>query len=614
VKPSRVLAAIAVAAAFLGSLLLGDVKLSILVGVVAVAIAALGLDLLVAKTGELSLAHAALLGVGAFTTINAGDRGWPWPFAIAAGVVVTTAAATVAGLPSLRIRGLQVAITTLAFQVFAETFLFSRQDVTAAGRTLPRPGALQGDVQLYLFALACLALVLLLRHRVGVTKAGRAFVAVRDIEPWASSYGVQPGSTKLLAYALSGAIVGLAGSVVALKAGSISAKDPFLLLESLLLVAIVVVGGAGSAAGIITAAVFVKALPQFASTIPLVDLRADRVVPIVSAVLLVVAVVAQPAGIGGLYRRLGRVIDRVLTPRRARAQPEPAPRSVDLAAATKNAAELRRVPRGLRLQMPVPALLVTRNVRVQYDGVHALDHVSLEVRRGEIVGLIGANGAGKSTFFQAVSGLTRATGSIRYRDIELVGASPVGRNALGVARTFQDLGLVRAETVRDNVLLAQTWLARTPAGASLLALGTSVHEERELRDRADLALELFGLSHLAHARLGDLPYGTMRTVEIASAVAAGPDLLLLDEATSGLGPEEAHELGDQILALREQLDTTLLVIEHHVPVVARVCDYVYCLDSGRLIAEGSPAQVIANPRVVESFLGRIASPTTGEPG
>jgi ABC-type branched-subunit amino acid transport system ATPase component/ABC-type branched-subunit amino acid transport system permease subunit len=614
VKPSRVLAAIAVAAAFFGSLLLGDVKLSILVGVVAVAIAALGLDLLVAKTGELSLAHAALLGVGAFTTINAGDRGWPWPLAIGAGVVVTTAAATVAGLPSLRIRGLQVAITTLAFQVFAETFLFSRQDVTAAGRTLPRPGALQGDVELYLFALACLALVLLLRHRVGVTKAGRAFVAVRDIEPRASSYGVQPGSTKLLAYALSGAIVGLAGSVVALKAGSISAKDPFLLLESLLLVAIVVVGGAGSTAGIISAAVFVKALPQFASTIPFVDLRTDRVVPIASAVLLVVAVVAQPAGIGGLYRTLGRVVDRVLTPRRARARPEPTARYPELAATTRNAAELRRVPRGLRAQMPVRALLATTDVRVQYDGVHAIDCVSLEVRRGEIVGLIGANGAGKSTFFQAVSGLTHATGSIRYRGIELIGASPVGRNALGVARTFQDLGLVRAETVRDNVLLAQTWLARTPASVSLLALGTSVHEERELRNRADLALELFGLSHVAHVRLGDLPYGTMRTVEIASAVAAGPDLLLLDEATSGLGPEEAHELGDRMLALRDELDTTLLVIEHHVPVVARVCDYVYCLDSGSLIADGSPDQVIADPLVVESFLGRATSATTGEPG
>jgi ABC-type branched-subunit amino acid transport system ATPase component/ABC-type branched-subunit amino acid transport system permease subunit len=608
-----VLTVVAVSAAFLGSLLLGDVKLSILVGVVAVAIAALGLDVLVARAGELSLAHAALLGIGAFTAINAGSRGWPWPLAIGAGVVVTAAAATVAGLPSLRIRGLQVAITTLVFQVFAETFLFSRDDVTAAGRTLDRPSALKGDVQLYLFALACLALVLVLRHRIAVTKAGRSFLAVRDVEPHAVCFGVEPGPTKLLAYALSGAIVGLAGGVLALKAGSISAKDPFLLLESLQLVAIVVVGGAGSAAGIVTAAVLFKAIPQFFSTIPIVDLRADRIVPITSAALLVLAIVAQPEGIGGLYRALGRLADRVLAAGGAR-RPEPRPHPVDLAAAVQHATALRSVPRELRAQMPVRALLETRDVRVRYGGVVALDDVSVEVRRGEIVGLIGANGAGKSTFFHAVSGLAPVRGSIRYRGVELVGASPVGRTGLGIARTFQDMGLVRAETVRENVLLAQTWLAPTPAGASLLGLGGGVPEERELRDRADLALELFGLDHLADERLGDLPYGTMRIAEIASAVAAGPDLLLLDEATAGLGPEESHALGDRILALRDELEVTLVVIEHHVPVISRVCDYVYCLESGGLIAEGSPADVIAQPRVVESFLGRAEAATGGVPG
>jgi len=611
VRPSRALAVAAVAAAFVGSLLLGDVKLSILVGVVAVAIAALGLDLLVARAGELSLAHAALLGIGAFTTINAGDRGWPWPLAIGAGIAVTAAAATIAGLPSLRIRGLQVAITTLAFQVFAEAFLFSRDDVTAAGRTLDRPAMLEGDVQLFLFSVACLALVLLVRRRVGVTKSGRAFGAVRDVEARAVCFGIVPGSTKLLAYALSGAIVGLAGGVLAMKAGSISAKDPFLLLESLQLVAIVVVGGAGSAAGIVTAAVLVKALPQFYSTIPIVDLRADRVVPIVSAALLVLAIVAEPQGIGALYRAIGRVADRVLRPGGARAAPEPRPRFVDLAAATGHAGALRDVPRDLRLQMPVRALLETTEVRVQYGGIIAIENVSIEVRRGEIVGLIGANGAGKSTLFHAVSGLAPATGSIRYRGVELVGAPPSRRSALGVARTFQDMGLVRADTVRENVLLAQTWLAPTPAGVSILGLGTSVNEERELRRRADLALELFGLAHLADERLGDLPYGTMRTVEIASAVAAGPDLLLLDEATAGLGPDESHALGDRMLALRDVLGVTLVVIEHHVPVISRVCDYVYCLESGVQIAEGSPAHVIAQPQVVESFLGRTEAARGG---
>ncbi len=606
--PSRVASAIAVAVAVGGSLLLGNVKLSILVGVGVTAIAALGLDVLVARTGQLSLAHAAFLGVGAFTAINVGSRGAPWPVAILAAVIVTSAAAILTGLPSLRIRGLQIAITTLAFQEFAEEFLFSRNDVTAADRTLSRPSFLHSDVRLYLFALAALALVLLVRYRLSVTKAGRSFLAVRDIEDRARCFGVEPGQSKLLAYAISGAIVGLAGSVLALKAGSISAKDPFLLLESLQLVAIVVVGGAGSAAGIVTAAVLVKGLPQFSSTIPLTHLRAVRIVPIASAALLVVAIVAAPQGIGGLYRAVGRFLDRRLGAR-GRARPEPRPRPTDAVAAAHGAATLRLVPRPLPLRMPVPALLEAREVRVAYGGVTALDGVSLEVRRGEIVGLIGANGAGKSTFFNAVSGLAPVKGSIRYRGVELVGRAASSRSALGAARTFQDLGLLRAETVAENVLLAQTWLARYPAAAGIVGLGSALRTERELRRRAGLALELFGLGHLASERLGDLPYGTMRIVEIASAVAAGPDLLMLDEATAGLGPDESHALGDRFLAVRDELGLTLVVVEHHVPLIARVCDYAYCLESGVLIAEGKPDDVTAQPQVVESFLGRADAAT-----
>jgi ABC-type branched-subunit amino acid transport system ATPase component/ABC-type branched-subunit amino acid transport system permease subunit len=610
VTPARVASAVAVAAVVGGSLTLSDVRLSILVGVAVTAIAALGLDVLVARTGELSLAHAAFLGVGAFTAINVGSRGAPWPISMLVAVAVTSAAATIVGLPSLRIRGLQVAIATLAFQEFAEVYLFTRTDVTAAGRSLDRPPFLRSDVRLYVFALATLAVVLVVRHRVAVTKAGRSFLAVRDIEDRARCFGVEPGPSKLLAYAISGAIVGLAGGLLALKAGSISAKDPFLLLESLQLVAIVVVGGAGSAAGIVTAAVLVKGVPQFSTTIPFTDLRADRIVPIASAALLVVAIVAAPQGIGGLYRAAGRFLDRRLLPR-ARERPEPRVRPTDAALAAQQAAALRVVPRPLWLRMPVPALLEAGDVTVNYGGVTALDRVSLEVRQGEIVGLIGANGAGKSTFFNAVSGLAPMTGSIRYRGVELVGRPASSRSALGAARTFQDLGLLRAETVVENMLFAQTWLARYPATSGIIALGSTLRTEHELRRRAGLALELFGLDHLARERLGELPYSTMRIVEIASAVAAGPDLLMLDEATAGSGPEESHALGDRFLALRDELAITLVIVEHHVPLIARVCDYAYCLESGALIADGKPDDVTADPEVVASFLGRADAASGG---
>jgi branched-chain amino acid transport system ATP-binding protein len=192
---------------------------------------------------------------------------------------------------------------------------------------------------------------------------------------------------------------------------------------------------------------------------------------------------------------------------------------------------------------------------------------------------------------------------IRYRDVDLLHTRATRRTKLGVARTFQVMGLVRAETVVENVLLAQTWLAGYSPGSGILGLGLTLSSERELRRRAHAALELFGLREHAGERLGDLPYGTMRRVEIASAVAAGPDLLLLDEATAGLGPEESHELAGHFLELRDDFGLTLVVIEHHVPVIARVCDYAYCLESGALIAEGAPAEVTSNPEVVASFLG-----------
>ncbi|HZQ87179.1 MAG TPA: branched-chain amino acid ABC transporter ATP-binding protein/permease [Acidimicrobiales bacterium] len=588
------------------------VQLSIFVGVIATAIAALSLDVLVGRTGQLSLAHAAFLGIGAFATVNVGGRGAPWPIALLGGAAVTAVVATIAGLPSLRIRGLQIAIVTLALQYATEQYVFKNQTLTAATQSLDRPSLIRTDASLYFFAVVLLGVVLLVRRRVSVTRTGRALLAVRDVEARAPAFGVEPGPTKLLAYTLSGAMVGLAGALLAFKnaPGTLTSTDPFVLLQSLLLVAIVIVGGAGSGPGIVAAAFFIAGVPQLFNTVTVpfthVHVKLGVYAPLVSAFFLVVSIVLQPTGIGGVVRDLFERLRR-----RGTEPPSPRPRLVDLGEASHAAADLRQVPRSLALRMPVRALLEAEHVTVQYGGVTALSDVTLEVRRGEIVGLIGANGAGKSTFFNAASGFAPTTGSIRYRGVELLDNPPSKRTSYGLARTFQDMGLVRAETVKENVLLAQTWLARYPAAAGLLALGATIGSERELRRRADVALELFGLDHLSGERLGDLPYGTMRIVEIASAVAAGPDLLLLDEATAGLGPEEAHALGDRFLALRDQLGLTLVVIEHHVPLIARVCDYCYCLESGALIAEGTPAFVTAQPRVVESFLGRAAAASGG---
>jgi branched-chain amino acid transport system permease protein len=571
---------------------------AIVTGAACIGLVALGLDVLIGSTGQLSIAHAALYGVGCFTALGLGTHGAAWPVAFAGAVAATAVVAVVVGLPSLRIRGLQVAIASLAFQLFAQQVPNKWDSIKFAGRTFDRPSYLVDETHLYFLAVACLAFVVLLLAQLRRTRGGRSLLAVRDVEARAAAFGIATGRTKLFAYAVSGGIAGLGGALFALQQTSVSDTQPFILQESLILVAIVVVGGARSTGGILVAAFATKAVPKLLGSdfdIPLLG-PAATTVPVLLALGLVVSVVLQPQGIGGVLRDLERLL--------AGQGERPSPRPLETDAVLSAARDLRQVPRPLRQRLPVRSLLVAEAVSVRYGGVLALDQLDLEVRRSEIVGLIGANGAGKSTFFNAVSGLAPTTGSIRYRDTDLLLTPPWSRSAKGVARTFQDMGLVRGDTVRQNVLLAQGWMARYPAAAGMLALGGTLGTERELRRRADQALELFGLQHLAAERLGDLPYGTMRIVEIASAVASGPDLLLLDEASAGLTPDEAHALGDRFRALRDELGLTLVVIEHHVPLIAGTCDYCYCLESGALIAEGTPAEVTAQPRVVESFLGR----------
>jgi ABC-type branched-subunit amino acid transport system ATPase component/ABC-type branched-subunit amino acid transport system permease subunit len=586
--------------ALLGPTVLNVPQMAVITEAMCLGLAALGLDVLVGSTGQLSLAQGAVYGVGTFAALGLGVSGAPWYVAFVGAVLAAALASVIAGLPSLRIRGLQVAIASLAFQQFVQRIPDRYPEVEFSGRTFEPPSYLSSVRSQYFLGLGCVTVALLVLAGLRRTRGGRGLLAVRDVEARAAAFGVSTGRAKLFAYAVSGGLAGLGGALFALQQTSVSDTQPFILRASLIFVAVVAVGGARSPIGILVAAFLVYAVPRLLGT----DFElgflgpAPQVIPAALALLLVVSIVRQPQGIGGVFRGLEAVLAG------AREQPVPRPLPTDAVVSAARARVLRDVPRPLSQRLPVPSLLVATNVGVRYGGVQALSDLNLEVRRSEIVGLIGANGAGKSTFFNAVSGLAPTTGKVLFRNRDLLALPPSQRSARGVARTFQDMGLVRGDTVRENILLAQSWMAQYPAVAGMFALGSTLATERELRRRADQALDLFGLRHLAQERLGDLPYGTMRIVEIASAVASGPDLLLLDEASAGLTPEEAHDLGDRFRALRDEIGLTLMVIEHHVPLIASTCDYCYCLESGVLIAEGAPSFVTAQPQVVESFLGR----------
>jgi branched-chain amino acid transport system ATP-binding protein len=253
------------------------------------------------------------------------------------------------------------------------------------------------------------------------------------------------------------------------------------------------------------------------------------------------------------------------------------------------------------------SVLETRGVSIRFGGVFANTDVSISVGEYEIVGMIGPNGAGKTTAFNIITGFYKPDrGRVIYKGQDVTDLGVHERAALGLGRTFQNVGLVKGSTVRENLVSAQYLEADYSTLAGMLGAPRSFIAERELARRGEAVAEVMQLGDILDTQVALLPYGVLKKVEIAVALATDPDVLLLDEPSSGMGPEEAHELGDALLELRREFGIAIAMIEHHVPLVVRVCDYVYCLNFGQLLAEGLPDEVRNHPQVVTAYLGEDA--------
>ena len=271
-------------------------------------------------------------------------------------------------------------------------------------------------------------------------------------------------------------------------------------------------------------------------------------------------------------------------------------------------------------------VLKIENVTMQFGGVVAVDNMNLEINQGEIVALIGPNGAGKTTAFNVVTGVYQPTnGVVWFRGEKIVENHPQGKmrqqykgqhageytqvlsptpdaiTKLGMARTFQNIRLWKSQTVFDNVLIAKH--CRTHSNFLSAALRLNHKEERAQRRHVEELLELVGLSDVKGELATSLPYGKQRRLEIARALAAEPKLLLLDEPAAGMNPQETNELTAFIAEIRDKFGLTVFLIEHHMDLVMDISDRIYVLDFGKLIAEGTPAEIQNNQRVIDAYLG-----------
>ena len=563
---------------------------------VAIAAAALSLNMLMGYAGQISLGHFAFLGAGAFASgIITGAERLALPFVIAVGVAAAAGAglAFLVGLPALRLRGLSLAVATIFLAFAAEESLFRAHWISrgAAGADLPRP---QIDTFIFTNNGDYLAVLLVLfiaiwwiDMNVTSSKLGRAFHAIRTNESVAAAFGIDVTRYKLLAFTVSGALAGVAGAMYGHLYGNVN-SEAFNYRQSLLLVIVVVLGGLGSRAGVTIAAAFYAIFPlvldRFFET-NLLDL-------IIGAALLMYTVSRHPGGLAEAFRHA-----RERREKRNGSMPDDEPPMPSL----PRLASPPRVD-----QAGADLVLRASEISVHFGGVAALTDAGVEVPRGKIVGLIGPNGAGKTTLFNAISGvIVPDAGHVSLFGRDVTNLPAHARARLGLGRSFQLIGLAKDLSVTENLLLAQHQLAAYDPASALLRLPRASRVERELRARAHSAIDALGFDRYADTPVQNLSHGQQRIVEIGCLLVTAPELLMLDEPSAGMAPALVENLADRLKEMRDELGKTILLIEHNVPLVLDVCDELWVLDAGAVIANGEPKKVVGDREVVDAYLGRV---------